>query len=186
MGAGGSSREEQRRFDELFQGHHQAIHRYCLRRLGIADAEDAAAEVFAVAWRRLAQVPEGESGRAWLFGVAHKVVGNRYRSRRRQVKLVHRLEAIGTTGQATDAFEPPPSRQLRLLHRALDELGATDRELLRLAAWDRLSRSEIAYVLGIKENAVDQRVHRARTRLKERFDRLDAAVTVIEPEEAST
>jgi DNA-directed RNA polymerase specialized sigma24 family protein len=41
-----------------------------------------------------------------------------------------------------------------------------------LSAWDGLTRTEIAVVLGIHENAVDQRLHRARTRLKSRLDRL--------------
>jgi DNA-directed RNA polymerase specialized sigma24 family protein len=36
-------------FDALFESHYDSVVRYCLRRLGPADAEDAAAEVFAVA-----------------------------------------------------------------------------------------------------------------------------------------
>jgi RNA polymerase sigma-70 factor (ECF subfamily) len=56
---------------------------------------------------------------------------------------------------------------------------------LRLSSWDGLTRSEIAQVLGINDNAVDQRLHRARSRLKVRFDRLNNAPTQAEPEEAS-
>ena len=70
------------RFDPLFEDHYQAIYHYCLRRVGTPDAEDATAEVFAVAWRRLHDLPEGEATRAWLYGVAYRVVGNQYRSRR--------------------------------------------------------------------------------------------------------
>ena len=36
------------KFDSLFADHYLAVYRYCLRRLGPADSEDAAAEVFAV------------------------------------------------------------------------------------------------------------------------------------------
>lgn len=48
-------------------------------------------------------------------------------------------------------------------------MSAPDRELLRLAYWDDLSRHEIATVLGISVGAVDTRLHRARQRLRERL-----------------
>ena len=63
------------RFDHLFEANYNAIYRYCARRLGGSDAEDAAADVFAVAWRRLEAMPDGDARTAWLFGVAHRVVG---------------------------------------------------------------------------------------------------------------
>jgi RNA polymerase sigma-70 factor, ECF subfamily len=158
------------RFDHLFEANYNAIYRYCARRLGRSDAEDAAADVFTVAWRRLDDMPEGDARRAWLFAVAHHVVGGQYRSRERRSRLSTRLE------QTTD----PNNEHLELagdidnLLTALDGLSRTDQELLRLSSWDGLTRTEIAHVLGIKENAVDQRLHRARNRLKLRFDRLDS------------
>ena len=172
------------RFDPLFQAHYQAIYRYCVRRLGRSEAEDATADVFAVAWRRLDELPPGEAERAWLFGVAHRVVGNRYRSRRRQTTLSARLEAT-TDRQVQEVVDQAPDPEVELLLTALDGLGHADRELLRLSSWDGLSRDEIASVLGIKPNAVDQRLHRARSRLKARFERLTNNTPRSAPEEAS-
>ena len=80
------------RFDHLFDSNYNAIFRYCARRLGPTDAEDAAADVFAVAWRRIEDMPEGDARKAWLFGVAHRVVGSQYRSRQRRNRLSARLE----------------------------------------------------------------------------------------------
>lgn len=167
-------------FDSLFASHHKAIIRYCIRRLGPSEAEDAAADVFAVAWRRLDEVPTGESARAWLIGVAYKVVGNRYRARRRTARLRERLRF--------ESLEPTPTEpdfELQQVHRALEELSSADRELIRLVSWDGLSRSEIAQVLGIRVNTVDQRLHRARGRLKTHFDRLLVKATPPRPKEAS-
>jgi RNA polymerase sigma-70 factor (ECF subfamily) len=175
--------ETEQRFDPLFQAHYDAIYRYCVRRLGPSDAEDAAADVFAVAWRRLDEMPAGEASRAWLFAVAYRVVGNRFRSRRRQSRLSARLEA--TRPEATMDTESATGGDVHVLLAALDGLSPTDRELLRLSSWDGLTRSEIAVVLGIKENAVDQRLHRARARLKTGFDRLVSQTSGIEPREAS-
>ena len=176
--------DPQLRFDALFKEHHGAIYRYCLRRLGRSDAEDAAADVFAVAWRRLDKMPTGERSRAWLFGVAYRVIGNQYRSRRRRSRLWARFANFGTEH---DRVEPSSGRDVELVHLALDQLSPADRELLRMSSWDGLTRSDIAYVLGIKENAVDQRLHRARSRLKRRFDVLDnASPSRPEAEEAPT
>lgn len=53
------------------------------------------------------------------------------------------------------------------LHDALAHLGADDRELLRLWAWEELQPAEIAVTLGTTANAVSIRLHRARKRLGE-------------------
>lgn len=173
------------RFDLLFRTHYDAIYRYCARRLGGSDAEDAAADVFAVAWRRLDLMPPGDSARAWLYGVAYRVVANQYRSRRRRTGLRTRLQGLAGVGGDDADRDPTTGTDVDLVLMALDGLSPTDRELIRLSAWDGLTRVEIAQVLGINENAVDQRLHRARARLKTRFDLLVAQSPHTEPREAS-
>jgi RNA polymerase sigma-70 factor (ECF subfamily) len=172
------------RFDSLFEANYDGIYRYCVRRLGPSDAEDATADVFAVAWRRLDQMPTDERSRAWLYGVAYRVVGNQYRGRLRQSRLSTRLRSVRTADEHT-AQPGPPGEDVERLLTALDRLSASDQELIRLSAWEALTRSEIAYVLGINENAVDQRLHRARSRLKTRFDHLTTRISPAEPKESS-
>jgi RNA polymerase sigma-70 factor (ECF subfamily) len=169
-------RHPTRDFDPLFDAHYAEIYRYCLRRLGPADADDATAEVFAVAWRRLGDIHSVTSPRAWLFGIAYKVVGNQYRGARRREGLLRRL-ARNEPDPGQDSPDP-------LVLKALSQLSSADQELLRLSVWDGLDRSEVARVLGIKENAVDQRLHRARARLKDRYERM--TVSPVESQEAST
>ncbi|HJU52536.1 MAG TPA: RNA polymerase sigma factor [Acidimicrobiia bacterium] len=170
------------KFDSLFADHYLAVYKYCLRRLGKSDGEDAAAEVFAVAWRRLEQIPAGESARAWLLGVAYRVVGNQYRGRRRRGNLTDRLR-----GERHMAVEPDTAdAEIRLLLHALESLRDADRELLRLSSWDGLSNAEIATVLGVKQNAVDQRLFRARTRLRLRLDELGRESLEVNTRKAST
>jgi RNA polymerase sigma-70 factor (ECF subfamily) len=171
----------QQSFDALFESHYDSVVRYCLRRLGPADAEDAAAEVFAVAWRRMDQVPPPEAERAWLLGVAYRVVGNQFRGRRRRVRLVDRLEST-----SFGAADSSTAGDFRLLHLALEALRPADRELLRLAAWDGLTRLEIAAVMGIEVNAVDQRLFRARARMRDRLERLREDARRMGAQEAST
>lgn len=53
----------------------------------------------------------------------------------------------------------------RKVAEAVGRLKPTDREIVRLDAWEDLSRSEIAEVMGMTRAAVDQRIHRAYQRL---------------------
>ena len=132
---------------------------YALRRSrGEADAEDAVAETFAVAWRRIGDLPDGEGALPWLLAIARRVLANQHRGSRRWGALIDRLRAqprpvlITTPSPASPAID------------ALDRLRPDDQELLRLIAWDDLSHAEAAVVLGISVNAVAIRLHRARRR----------------------
>jgi RNA polymerase sigma-70 factor, ECF subfamily len=52
---------------------------------------------------------------------------------------------------------------------ALAALSEAEREVLMLAAWEELSSSEAARVLGCSATAYRIRLHRARKRLRERL-----------------
>jgi RNA polymerase sigma-70 factor (ECF subfamily) len=175
--------EDQHRFDRLFETTYDSIYRYCLRRVDSSDAEDCAADVFAVAWRRRLQMPGDESQVAWLFAVAYRVIGNQYRARRRRANLRLRLTSMSKTTQENSADHGHDTEPIL---NALGHLSGSDQELLRLSAWDGLGREEIATVLGINENAVDQRLHRARARLRARLEALGRAPLHTGDEEASS
>lgn len=153
------------RFRHLYVTHGDDLRAYCRRRLGREEAEDALAEVFAVAWRRFEKMPEGQEARLWLYGVARNVCRNATRAYRRRMRLSGRLMASGDTPQST----PDESLVTRSEHEdvlaALTTLKPSDQELLRLHAWEELSRKEIAQVLGISVAAADMRLHRAIARM---------------------
>jgi RNA polymerase sigma-70 factor (ECF subfamily) len=71
------------RFQQVFDLRHGAIQRFCYRRLDPDCANDAVAEVFLVAWRRLDAVPEAVEALPWLYGVARNVVRHFLRGRQR-------------------------------------------------------------------------------------------------------
>ena len=158
------------RFDALYRDHHQQVVAYCIRRLPRAEAEDAAAEVFAVAWRRLDEVPEGEA-LPWLYGVSQRVVSNHWRSTRRRRRLVGKLGGLGSNPAESPEVQLVRSEEHEQLLEALGRLRWADQEVLRLVTWEQLSHHEIAELLEISEAAVGQRVSRARKRLAEELDR---------------
>jgi RNA polymerase sigma-70 factor (ECF subfamily) len=154
------------RFRELFAEHFRPIYGYALRRAPTQEhAADVASETFTVAWRRLADVPDGHEARLWLYGVAQRVLANTRRGERRRSLLVEKLGAVAAEQLAATAERAadPLGAQVR---EALDALPAIDREVLVLTAWEQLTPGEIALVLDVPAATVRTRLHRARTRLR--------------------
>jgi RNA polymerase sigma-70 factor, ECF subfamily len=161
--------DSRRRFDALFAAYGPDIVAYCGWRAGSeSDAQDAAAEVFLTAWRRLGDVPDGEAARVWLYATARRVIANQRRSRRRHVALQERL---AREPAATSSAEPL-DQEAPLVHEALRRLGARDREVLLLAEWEGLSPAEIGAVLGCLAVTARGRLHRARRRFRSVFEEL--------------
>ena len=161
--------ERERRFDALFESYSSDIVAYCGWRAGSAsDAQDAVAEVFLTAWRRLDALPEGEAGRVWLYATARRVISNQRRSSRRRVALHERLASEAASAPP----ESPPEREDALVHEALRRLGPLDREVLLLAEWEGLTPSQIATVLGSPAVTARGRLHRARRRFRAVFEEL--------------
>ncbi|HVF74055.1 MAG TPA: sigma-70 family RNA polymerase sigma factor [Acidimicrobiales bacterium] len=159
------------RFRALFVEAYPALQRYARHRgLTGADADDLVAEVLTIAWRRLDHVPLDDP-LPWLFVVARNVWRNGLRSGRRRLALLQRLAP-------PPAAAPPPEPPGRV-RAALETLGDDDQELLRLVAWDDLTPTQIAAVLGCSPGAARVRIHRARTRLAA------ALGEVTEPPEAT-
>lgn len=80
------------RFTALNDTHYHRILGYAARRIRREDAVDVAAETFAVAWRRLDDVPQGEPALHWLYGTARRVLANHLRSERRRAALTSAIE----------------------------------------------------------------------------------------------
>jgi RNA polymerase sigma-70 factor (ECF subfamily) len=159
--------ERRQRFDGLFATYSADVVAYCTWRAASAsDAQDAAAEVFLTAWRRLDDVPDGDAARVWLYATARRVVANQRRSHRRRLALQERL-----AGEA--AVPPPrhaPGREESNVREALLRLGRQDREVLLLAEWEGLTPAQIAAVMGCLTVTARGRLHRARRRFRAAFE----------------
>jgi len=126
------------------------------------DREDLAQEVALALVRAMPQFRGEASLRTFVLRVAHNV-GLRSAIKRRE-----------TTGEPyRDSTDPRPSPEQQVaVRRGEERLLAAVRELpvgLRQAltlALEELSHREISHVLGISENAVAIRLHRARALLK--------------------
>lgn len=147
-------------FEELYAATARDVLAY-VRRRSVGDAEDVVAEAYVVAWRRRADLPAPALRRAWLFGVARTLLKAEHRRRQGESELVGELAALPEPAHAT----PGPTRAASAVADALARLPANDREILRLAAWERLSSAEIAVALGIRPGTARVRLYRARRAL---------------------
>lgn len=164
--------ERRWRFDALFVAFGADIVAFCeWRAASPSDGQDAAADVFLTAWRRLDDLPEGDAARMWLYGTARRVIANQRRSSRRRIALQDRLTAEMSLTPPAVGRDPEEG----LVHEVLHRLGPRDREVLLLAEWEGLSPAQIAVVLGCLTVTARGRLHRARRRFRDAFEELSSA-----------
>src|SRR3954452_2088234 len=86
------------------------------------------------------------------------------------------------TGHATGPGTAAARSETRLrLRQVLDNMDATDREVLALRHFEQLTNGEAAAVLGIQERAAAKRYVRALKRLKDILANLPGGLTEVRP-----
>lgn len=172
----GTTRDPEARFQALAQVVVEPLYRYLVRRAEVDVVDDVLSETLLVLWRRLDDVPGLGAGPAvdpddvlpWCYGVARGCLANARRADRRRLRLVERLT------RTREALPTAPADHTDL-HAALDKLGALDREVVLLWAWEELTPRQIAEVTGMTSNAVSIRLHRAKKKLAGLLERKNSA-----------
>lgn len=166
--------DDVRRFERLYESNYDAVLAYALARTDSNTARDVVADTFLVAWRRLADVPV--EPRAWLIGVARRVLADHRRGTARRQALIAQIGEEPTRDLVDEAGDNAVGRSQIL--GALQRLSASDQELLRLIAWDGLSMAEAAAVVGCSRATVAVRLHRARKRFESAMEAAEAVIDV--------
>ena len=145
------------------------------------DARDAVQEAFVNAWKGLPSFAEGSRLSTWLHRIAVNAALMKLRARRRRPEdpIEDLLPAFADDGHQTPRSEPwmEPAdlalerKQLQeRVRQAIDRLPETYRLVLLLRDIEGLATAETAEVLGVTENAVKLRLHRARQALRTLLD----------------
>lgn len=153
------------RFEAIYRAHSGAVRTYASRRAGSQMADDAVADVFVVAWRRLDDVPE--DALPWLFAVARRVLANKRRAISRDTALRTRIAGEQMTQPHSGSLTA--ERDAAVLE-ALARLSDRDREALLLVAWDGLTPTRAARALEMAPNTFSARLSRARRRFQLELD----------------
>jgi len=166
MSEDGQAREV--RFTSLYDAHYPAVRAYAWRR-GPDTADDVVAETFTLAWQRLERMPAEPL--PWLIAMARNVRLNLERGERR--RRDRELRSVQSDGADAPSFMEGLEARSSLTD-AFRRLPERDREVLLLAAWERLDRAGLATALGCSRTAAGVRLHRARRRLTDALSLVEA------------
>jgi RNA polymerase sigma-70 factor, ECF subfamily len=137
-----------------------------------SDVEDVVQEVFLAAWRARDRFRGEAEWSTWLHRIAVNHARNAARARERRRRwfgLVVPREALD--GAAHHAAPGPEESSDGLdVRRALRALAHIDREVLVLRYLDGLDIDAVAERIGVSRAAADQRLARARKRLRAAMD----------------
>jgi RNA polymerase sigma factor (sigma-70 family) len=132
----------------------------------VTDAEELVAETFEIVARKLGDYAGEGSFRSYVFGIAHNVLRNYIKKKRRGGR------EIDPETDAIAALGPSPTtaigarREHHLLLRGLRSVPIDDQVLLELGYFEQMSRTEIAAALGWPVGTVASRMRRAHDRLE--------------------
>jgi RNA polymerase sigma-70 factor (ECF subfamily) len=169
-------------FEQVVRSHTGQFLGVCRRMLGNEDdAREAVQDAFLSAFRSL-QSYHGEARLStWLYRIVVNSALMKLRSRRcrRETPIDDLLPGFDDTGHHVDPpaqwSEPVDGAMLRqetkdLIRRMIDRLPETYRTVLMLRDIEELDTAATAAVLGVTENAVKIRLHRARQALRTLLD----------------
>ncbi len=125
-------------------------------------AKDLVQETFMRGWRSFGNLQDEHKARSWLFTTA------------RREFLRHAVERRETCDTEPDTLpgnlgDPVAAAEIQTLRRAIAALPLRYREPLALQVIGGYTGDEIAELLGIRRNNVDQRLYRARRILRDRL-----------------
>ena len=154
---------DRRAFEALYHRWVRPVYALATRRLGNREsAEEAVQETFAAVWRsaRTYRPERGPVG-PWLYAIARNAVVDRLRSR---PEPVSEIPDTADPGRGPDETAEADWLAWRV-HRALEELPASERRVLALAYWGGRSQSQVAAELGIPLGTVKTRTRSGLARL---------------------
>lgn len=167
------AKEDPEAFGVLYSRYVDQIYQYVFYRTGNRyDAEDLTARTFYKALANLARYRyRGLPFSAWLYRIAHNLVANWHRDRKRRGSVP--LDAVTMIGQGGDsAREFAESHEMvEVLRDAVSSLPADRQELLVLKYTTELSNREIGKVMGRSEGAVKALYHRTLMALRKDLEK---------------
>jgi RNA polymerase sigma-70 factor (ECF subfamily) len=161
---------------ELYERHGAWLHARLLRRCNDPEvAVEVVQDTFVALWKDARRFRnDGEVG-AWLWGIAFRRMVSRLRSRK-DVMLLPEWGAAAMPRQALPSAEDEVLLGVEYgdLAVALRRLSPEFRAVVQAVVLDGLTTKEAGRLLGVRENTVKTRLHRAKARLR---------ATLAEPQE---
>ena len=157
-----AAKQDPTAFGELYERYVDRIYSYIYHRVGNAhDAEDLTSRTF---YRALSHIQEYEDKglpfSAWLYRIAHNLMANWHRDRKRRPVVALDELVIATMVEDHPESMAEANDNVRLLREVIGELDELRQELLVLKFSEGLSNADIGSIMGRSEGAIKSLYHR--------------------------
>jgi RNA polymerase sigma factor (sigma-70 family) len=137
------------------------------------DAEEVAQDIFVKAYRSLADFRGASKFSTWLYTIVNTTCITFLRKKKLEVHSLDNekvFEAADSQDSGMRANQVEQKSRLTMVNSAINLLGPDDAEIITLFYKNEQTLDEIAVILGIEPNTAKVRLHRARSRLKDKME----------------
>ncbi len=137
------------------------------------DAEEVAQDVFIKAYKYLADFKGASKFTTWLYTIVHNTCISFLRKKKLDIHSLDNekvFETIDNQDSGMKANMIEQKSKLAMVNDAIGLLNPDDAQIITLFYKAEQSLEETAQILGIEINTAKVRLHRARTRLKEKME----------------
>ena len=138
------------------------------------DAEEIAQDVFVKAYKALKDFRGESKFSTWLYSIVNSTAITFLRKKKLDVSSLdneHVFEQADSKDSGTSANHVEVKSKVEMVTKAIQLLSPDDAKLITLFYKAEQSLEEIANILGMETNTVKVKLHRARTRLKEKMEK---------------
>ena len=160
-------------FASLIRKYRNQVHAQALRHINdFQIAEDIVQETFLQVYQRLETLEDPKLFSKWLHVIVNRRCIAWLRKNRLQIGSLEETDISEIEKEAYSRYvaaehaETTAEAQRDLVQKLLAKLKERDREVITLHYFEEMTSSEIGTFLGVSENTIKSRLHRARQRLK--------------------
>ena len=166
---------EQNAYAELVNRYQAYVFTLILRMIkSREDAEEVAQDVFIKAYRSLADFRGESKFSTWLYTIANTTSITFLRKKKLDVHSLDNEKVFEVADSKDSGFRANLVEQksrVNMVNEAINLLSPDDAEIITLFYKAEQNLEEISRILRLETNTVKVRLHRARTRLKEKMEK---------------
>ena len=172
-------------FASLVRKYQQQIHTLAWRKTGdFQIAEDIVQETFLQVYQKLETLNNPTQFSGWLHAIVNHLCIAWFRKNRLQTQSLQEIHISEIEPEAysqyvaTEHAKTTAETQRELVKKLLTKLKDSDREVITLYYFEEMTSVEIGNFLGVPENTIKSRLHRARQRLRKYESTIQEALDI--------
>ena len=172
-------------FEGLIRKYQKQVHTFAFRKVGdFQTAEDITQETFLQVHQKLATLNDPAKFSGWLYAIVNHLCIAWHRKNRLQTESLQEIYISEIETElysqyiATEHAKTTAEAQHDLVKKLLTKLKDGDREVITLHYFEEMTSAEIGEHLGVSENTIKSRLHRARQHLKKYESMIQEALDI--------